>query len=82
MASLDRFQVVLLPRREVLVSDLQLPEAVAYLAGYCEVMPPGRQEAVIAPMPQKGTSAASARSLRRPGQAAKGERPASVVRSA
>lgn len=81
MASLDRFQVVLLPRREVLVSDLPLREAVAYLAGYNEVMPPSRQQVVIAPMPARGASA-SARSLRRPSPAAKAERPAEVVRSA
>ena len=81
MASLDRFQVVLLPRREVMVSDLKLSEAAAYLRGYHDVMPPGRQEAVIARVRQ-AAQAASARSLRRPGRAVESDRPAARLHSA
>jgi hypothetical protein len=49
MTSLDRYQIVLLPRREVLVADCSLGEAVAYVRGYHEASQQGRREAVIVP---------------------------------
>jgi hypothetical protein len=61
---LARFQVVLVPSREVLASDLTLSEAVAYVEAYQEVSEPGEFEAVIA-LGQPPASAASARRLRR-----------------
>lgn len=79
MASLDRFQVVLLPRREVLAYGLTLAEAGAYASGYQEVNDRGPQVAVIA---REGQSllASSARRLRQ--TSAKGARPSALLRSA
>ncbi len=64
MACLDRFQVVLMPRREVLASGLSLAEAVAYVGGYEEVNDDGQQQAVIA-LTHQPALAASGRRLRR-----------------
>jgi len=63
MKLLDRFQVVLMPRREVLACGLSLAEAVAYVSGYEEANGDGRCEAVIA-LSQRPALAASSRQLR------------------
>jgi hypothetical protein len=79
MSFIDRFQVVLMPQREILAAGLTLAEAVAYLGGYQEVNDPGRQQAVIA-LAQQPAVAASARRLR--SQAAYAARPSAHLRTA
>jgi hypothetical protein len=80
MALLDRFQVVLMPRREVLASGLTLAEAVAYVGGYEEVNGDGQQQAVIA-LTHQPALAASGRHLRRD-KAVHSQRPSAPLRSA
>jgi hypothetical protein len=80
MACLDRFQVVLMPRREVLATSLTLAEAVAYVSGYDEVNSGGQQQAVIA-LIHPPALAASGRRLRREA-AVHAERPSRPLRSA
>lgn len=63
MRLLDRFQVVLMPGREVLACGLTLAEAVAYVSGYEEANGDGACKAVIA-LPDRPAVAASARQLR------------------
>jgi hypothetical protein len=80
MALLDRFQVVLMPRHEVLATGLTLAEAVAYVGGYEEVNGEGQQQAVIA-LAQQPALAASGRHLRR-NTAVHSQRPSAPLRSA
>ena len=80
MACPDRFQVVLMPRREVLATGLTLAEAVAYVGGYDEVNDDGEQQAVIALIHQPAL-AASGRRLRREG-AVHAQTPSASLRSA
>jgi hypothetical protein len=80
MTFLDRFQVVLTPRQEVLASGLTLAEAAAYVSGYREANDDGQQQAVIA-LADRPALAASGRRLRR--QAANhAKRPSVPLRSA
>jgi hypothetical protein len=68
MSYLNRFQVVLMPEREVVASGLTMSEAVAFISGYEEVSEPGGKQAVIA-LGSPPELAASARRLRRATQA-------------
>ena len=80
MATLDRFEVVLMPRREVLATGLTLAEAVAYVGGYEEVNHDGQQQPVIA-LAYHPVRAASGRQLRRHA-AADAAKPSAPLRSA
>jgi hypothetical protein len=79
MKLLNRFEVVLMPRREVLACGLTLAEAVAYVSGYEEANGDGACEAVIA-LPDRPGVAASSRRLRSTPAAAR--RPEAAVRLA
>jgi hypothetical protein len=80
MKVLNRFEVVLMPQREVLASGLTLAEAVAYVSGYEEANGDGACEAVIA-LPDRPAVAASSR-RRRGSSAAHGRRTEPAIRLA
>jgi len=65
MSSVVRFQVMLLPGRELLVSNCSLAEAVAFQRGYHEAMVAGEQRAVIA-VDRPEIAAGSGPTLRHP----------------
>jgi hypothetical protein len=80
MLSAD-FQVVLLPRRELVASHCTLAEAAAFQRGYHEAAVAGRQTAVIAPASTERASS-SARKLRRPSRPFRPSSPLPAAKSA
>lgn len=73
MRLLNRFEVVLMPGREVLACGLTLAEAVAYVSGYEEANGDGLKKAVIALSSDRPALASSARQLRGTGRARAGK---------